>query len=50
MKSSKTKIATQLDNLPVFILSKELLIRNKRAIGRPQEPADLTSWNARTAS
>ncbi len=28
----ETKIATKLDGLPVFILSKELLIRNKRAV------------------
>jgi hypothetical protein len=38
----ETKIATQLDNLPVFILSKELLIRNKRAVGRPQDLVDVT--------
>ena len=38
----QTKIATQLDNLPVLVLSKELLIRNKRAVGRPQDLADLT--------
>lgn len=38
----QTKIATQLDNLPVPVLSKELLIRNKRAVGRPQDLADLT--------
>ena len=38
----ETKIATQLDNMPVLVLSKELLIRNKRAVGRPQDVADLT--------
>lgn len=37
----RTKIATELEGLPVFILSKELLIRNKRAVGRPQDVADL---------
>ena len=37
----ETKIATQLDDLPVPVLSKELLIRNKRAVGRPQDLADL---------
>ena len=37
----QTKIATELGGLPVFILSKELLIRNKRALGRPQDVADL---------
>ena len=38
----ETKISTQLDDLPVFVLSKELLIRNKRAVGRPQDLADVT--------
>ena len=38
----ETKIATQLDNLPVLVLSKELLIRNKRAVGRPQDLVDVT--------
>ena len=36
-----TKISTQLDDIPVSILSKEALIRNKRAVGRPQDLADL---------
>jgi hypothetical protein len=31
----RTKIATELEGLPVFVLSKELLIRNKRAVGGP---------------
>ncbi len=38
-----TKISTELEGLPVFVLSKELLIRNKRAVGRPQPVADLES-------
>ena len=38
----ETKISTQLDDLPVPVLSKELLIRNKRAVGRPQDLADVT--------
>src|SRR5438067_6344584 len=38
----ETKIATQLDDLLVPVLSKELLIRNKRAVGRPQDLADVT--------
>jgi len=38
-----TKISTELEGLPVFVLSKELLIRNKRAVGRPQDVADLES-------
>lgn len=37
----QTKIATHLDGLPVFILSKALLIQNKRAVARPQDLADL---------
>jgi len=36
-----TKIGTQLDDIPVFVLSKEALIQNKRAVGRPQDLADL---------
>jgi hypothetical protein len=35
------KIVTQLAGLPVFMLSKDLLIQNKRAVGRPQDLADL---------
>jgi predicted nucleotidyltransferase len=35
------KIATEMDGLPVFVLSKEMLIRNKRAVARPQDIADL---------
>jgi hypothetical protein len=37
------KISTELAGLPVFILSKDLLIQNKRAVGRPQDLADLDS-------
>ena len=37
-----TKVAAQLDDLPVAFLSKELLIANKRAVGRPQDLADLS--------
>ena len=36
-----TRMSTELEGLPVFILSKEALIRNKRAVGRPQDVADL---------
>jgi len=35
------KISAQLSGLPAFILSKDLLIQNKRAVGRPQDLADL---------
>lgn len=37
-----TKVPADLDKLPVFFLSKTLLIANKRAVGRPQDLADLT--------
>jgi hypothetical protein len=36
-----TRISAELDEIPVFILGKEALIRNKRAVGRPQDLADL---------
>jgi hypothetical protein len=35
------KISAELAGLPVFFLSKELLIQNKRAVGRPQDVADV---------
>ena len=37
-----TKVSAELDKLPVSFLSKTLLIANKRAVGRPQDLADLT--------
>ena len=37
----RTRISTELEGLPVFVLSKDSLIRNKRAVGRPQDLADL---------
>ena len=37
----QSKMATELDGLSVFMLSKALLIQNKRAVGRPQDLADL---------
>ena len=36
-----TRISTELDGIPVYMLSKEALIRNKRAVGRAQDIADL---------
>jgi hypothetical protein len=36
-----TKVSAILDGIPVFVLGKDALIRNKRAIGRPQDLADL---------
>lgn len=35
------KVSAELEGLPVFILSKDLLVQNKRAVGRPQDIADL---------
>ena len=36
-----TKVMAELDGMPVSVLSKSLLIANKRASGRPQDLADL---------
>jgi len=36
-----TKVSAELDGIPVFVLAKDALIRNKRAVGRPQDLADL---------
>jgi hypothetical protein len=36
------RIAAEIDGIPVFILSKQHLIQNKRAVARPQDLADLT--------
>ncbi len=36
-----SKVEAQLDGVPVAFLSKPLLIANKRAVGRPQDLADL---------
>ena len=38
-----TKIPAEIDGIPVFVLGKEALIRNKRATDRPQDLADLES-------
>ncbi|MFN2541425.1 MAG: hypothetical protein ABR514_04550 [Chthoniobacterales bacterium] len=38
-----TRIHAQLDGIPVFVLAKDCLIRNKRAVGRAQDLADLES-------
>jgi hypothetical protein len=37
----KTKVETNLDGLPVWVISKELLVRNKLATGRQQDLADV---------
>jgi hypothetical protein len=36
-----SKVPADLDGIPVFILGKDALVRNKRAMGRPQDIADL---------
>lgn len=36
-----TKIAGEIDGLPVHFLSREFLIANKRSVARPQDLADL---------
>ena len=35
------KVAGQIDGIPVFLLNKQHLIQNKRAVGRPQDLADV---------
>jgi hypothetical protein len=36
-----TKVSAILDGVPVFVLGQDALIRNKRAVGRQQDLADL---------
>jgi hypothetical protein len=36
-----SKVSAELDGIPVFVLGKDALIRNKRTVGRPQDLADL---------
>jgi len=36
-----SKVSAELDSIPVFMLGKDALIQNKRAVGRPQDLADL---------
>ena len=38
-----TKVAGEIDAIPIGILNKELLIKNKQAVGRPQDLADIES-------
>jgi hypothetical protein len=38
-----SKVSAELDGIPVFVLGKDALIRNKRATGRPQDLADLAT-------
>jgi len=41
VRAWQTKTAALIDGIPIFIISKELLIKNKRAVHRPQDLADL---------
>jgi hypothetical protein len=36
----ENRVETKLDGLPVWVISKDLLLRNKLAAGRPQDLAD----------
>jgi hypothetical protein len=40
------KVSAIIDGIPVFALGKDALIRNKRAVGRPQDLADLSALEA----
>ena len=37
----QTRLTADLDGLPVSVISKDLLIRNKKSVNRPQDRADL---------
>jgi hypothetical protein len=41
-----TKVSAVIDGIAVFILDRDALIRNKRAVGRPQDLADLSALEA----
>ena len=36
-----SKVSAELDGIPVFVLGKDALVRNKCAVGRPQDLADI---------
>jgi hypothetical protein len=36
-----TKVLAEIDGISVFVLGRDALMRNKRAVGRPQDLADL---------
>lgn len=42
----ETRVSAVIDGIPVFTLGKDALIRNKRAVGRPQDLADLATLEA----
>jgi hypothetical protein len=41
-----TRASAVIDGIPVFILGRDALIQNKRAVGRPQDLADLAMLEA----
>ena len=41
-----SKISATLDGIPVFVLSRDALIWNKRAVGQPQGSADIAALEA----
>jgi hypothetical protein len=42
----RTRVSAIIDGIPVFTLGKDALIQNKRAVGRPQDLADLATLEA----
>ena len=40
------KVSAMIDGIAVFVLGRDALIRNKRAVGRPQDLADLSALEA----
>jgi hypothetical protein len=40
------KVSAIIDGIPVFVLGRDALIQNKRAVGRPQDLADLSALEA----
>ncbi len=41
-----TRVSAVIDGIPVFTLGRDALIQNKRAVGRPQDLADLATIEA----
>jgi hypothetical protein len=41
-----TRVSAVIDDVPVFTLGRDALIQNKRAVGRPQDLADLATLEA----
>ena len=41
-----TRVSAIIDDIPVFTLGRDALIQNKRAVGRPQDLADLATLQA----